>query len=109
MTNNIVDFPKMSIMDAPSSPEEVKAKLLEYKTSYSDEIAQILWENVLCELTRSGCDFNKDIDKYFPSMVLVFESIRSLHLLSSGVEHPLQEFAKQTITAEEMVDIETDL
>ncbi len=102
MTDNIIPFPKISFQGAPpQTPEEVAIKLKEYKKSYSDEIAEILWQNLLGELARAGCDLNTNVDNHFPAMVLVLESIRSLHLLTSGIEHPLQEFAKDNISYEE--------
>jgi hypothetical protein len=46
-------------------------------------------------------------------MVLILESIRSLHLQTSGIEHPLQTFAIEHITIEEinekMVDIDDEI
>lgn len=113
MSDNVIQFPKIRLDAAPQSPQEIEEKLLEYKRSYSDEIADILWQNVLGEMARSGCDFSKDLDGYFPSMILILESIRSLHLQTSGVEHPLQKFARETITLEQinekMVDISDEM
>ena len=65
------------------------------------------------ELVRSGCDFAPEIEKHFPSMVLVLESIRSLHLQSQGLHHNLQDFARDCIDIEcfekKMVDIDEEL
>ena len=61
--------------------------------SASDDISEFLWNHVLAELARSGCDFDNDFDTLYPSMMLVLESIRSLHLHANNVEHPLQDFA----------------
>jgi len=108
--SNIINFP--GGLSNPETPEEIADRLIEYKKSYSDEIAEILWQNILGELTRSGCDFHRDIDKFYPSMILVLESIRSLHLLNSGISHPLQEFADNTITSEDIkitVDIDDEI
>ena len=49
-------------------------------------------------------------------MILILESIRSLHLLTQKIEHPLQDFAKDSIEFDEnissidelMVDNEED-
>lgn len=91
-TNNIIEFPRF-FDSPPMSPEDVQEKLIKYKESYSTELAEIIWENVLGEMARAGCQFDEDINLYFPSMLLVFEAIKSLHLQTMGVEHPLQEFA----------------
>lgn len=91
-TNNVIKFPKF-FDSPPMSPEDVQEKLTKYKESYSTELAEIIWENVLGEMARAGCQFDEDINLYFPSMILIFESIKSLHLQTMGVEHALQEFA----------------
>lgn len=113
--DNVIEFPKIKVGSSVQSKEELQDKLEEFKTEYSNEIAEFLWRNVLGELVRSGCDF-EDMEKYFPAMLLVLESIRSLHLQSQGMHHNLQEFAKEAITVEElsefeekMVDIDEDI
>lgn len=111
--DNIIQFPKVKVDTPPQSPEELRDKLTEYKLSYSEEISEYLWRQTLGELVRSGCDFSKDMEKYFPSMVLVLESIRSLHLQYQGVDHPLQDFAKDSLDikefSEKMVDIDEEI
>lgn len=91
-TNNVIKFPKF-FDSPPTSPGDVQEKLTKYKESYSTELTEIIWENVLGEMARAGCQFDEDINLYFPSMILIFESIKSLHLQTMGVEHALQEFA----------------
>jgi hypothetical protein len=123
-TNNIIEFPRF-FDSPPMSPEDVQEKLIKYKESYSTELAEIIWENVLGEMARAGCQFDEDINLYFPSMLLVFEAIKSLHLQTMGVEHPLQEFAAENtlvveadgehaiggfkIKDEKMVDIDDEM
>lgn len=94
--NNVIDFPVL-FDSPPMSPEDVQARILRYKESYSTELADIIWDNVLGEMARAGCHFDEDINKYFPSMVLVFEAIKSLHLKTMDVEHPLQAFAEENV------------
>jgi len=110
MTDNIIQFPKLG--PGPSSPEEVAEMLQEYKEDFANEIAEMLWNHVIGELHRAGCDFHTDMNKFFPSMMLVLESIRSLHLQSQGVSHPLQEIARQSIHPDDLkklVDISEEL
>ena len=111
--SNIIEFPKIKIDTPPQSMEEVQEQLREYKESYASEVADILWQNVINELGRAGCDFEKDMESYYPSMVLILESIRSLHLQTSDIDHPLQTFAIEHITIEEitekMVDIDDEI
>lgn len=102
MKDNIIQFPQMHFPGSPpQSAEEIAEQIKQYKKSYSDEIAEILWQNLLGELGRAGCDLNSDVDKHFPSMILILESIRSLHLMTQGLDHPLQQFAKDNISYEE--------
>ena len=105
--DNVVQFPNIHIDNPPLSASDVSDRLLRYKESYSTELAEILWENVLGEMTRAGCDFDSQIDKYFPSMILIFEAIKSLHSLTMGLEHPLQRFAEENVVIMESGETQT--
>ena len=94
--DNLIYFPKIH-SNPPINEESVAEKIRDYKESYSSELAEIIWDNVLGEMARAGCDFDEDFETYFPSMILIFESIRSLHLQTMGEEHQLQHFAKQNV------------
>lgn len=106
----IIKFPKMKLDTPPQSAEELAEKLAEYRTSFSNDVAEQLWNLVLIEMVRSGCRFDEDTDKYFPSIILLLEAIKSLHLQANEIHHPLQDFAKDFIIEEdldeEMVDID---
>jgi hypothetical protein len=52
---------------------------------------------VIGELARSGCDFQSNPEELYPSIVLVLEAIKSLHLHANGIDHPLQELAAEII------------
>lgn len=101
MTDNIIKFPKMKLDAPPQSPEELAQKLIEYKTSFSEDISEFLWSHVLSEMVRSGCNFGEDSQEYYPSIILVHEAIKSLHLQANGVHHPLQDFAAEFIDMED--------
>jgi len=110
--DNILQFPQLKIPGSPQSPQELAEQLSEYKKEYADEIAEILWNNILGELTRAGCYFDENIEEYYPSMILLLESIRSLHLHSNGIDHPLQKYAKEAIAVpkiKKLVDKDEDL
>ena len=94
--DNLIYFPKIH-SNPPINEESVAEKIRDYKESYSSELVEIIWENVLGEMARAGCDFDEDFETYFPSMILIFESIRSLHLQTMGEEHQLQHFATQNV------------
>jgi hypothetical protein len=94
--NNVIHFPRTDY-ETPNSHEEVGQKIRQYKESYSSELSEIIWEMVLGEMARAGCDLEEDAELYFPSMILIFESIRSLHLMTMGVDHELQDFAEENV------------
>jgi hypothetical protein len=105
--NNVISFPKMKLDSPVQSPEELAQKLREYKTSFADDISEFLWNHVLTEMVRAGCRFDSDSEKYYPSIILLLESIRSLYLEAQGIDHPLQEFAAEFVDLddeEEMID-----
>ncbi len=111
--DNVIEFPKFKTDGPPQSRAEVDDKVMEYKLSYSEEISEFLWRQCIAELSRSGCDLSKDMEKYFPSMILILEAIRSLHLQTQDVDHPLQDFAKDSLNIgdfeKKMVDIDEDM
>jgi len=106
MSNNVITFPKMKLDAPPQSPEELAEKLSEYKKSFADDISEFLWNHVLSEMVRSGCRFDAEAEEYYPSIILMLESIRSLYLHSQGIEHPLQEFAQDFIDLDSEQDDE---
>ena len=107
MSSNVIKFPKMRLDTPAVSEEELLQKITDYKKSFADDISEFLWNHVLAELSRSGCNFDEDFDELYPSMVLVLESIRSLHLHANNVDHPLQDFAVNGMEiVKEEVDIE---
>ena len=98
--DNLIYFPKIH-SNPPIDESSVSERIREYKDSYSSELAEIIWENVLGEMARAGCEFDENMDRYFPSMILIFEAIRSLHLQTMGEEHQLQPFAIQNVIISE--------
>jgi len=106
MSNNIIKFPRMKLDSPPQSAEELAEKISEYKRSFAEDISEFLWQHVLGELARSGCDFQTDTDELYPSIILVLEAIKSLHLHSNGIEHPLQKIAPLMLNEDEDHEIE---
>lgn len=117
---DIIEFPKEKQNGPPQSQEEVAEKLLEFKLGHADQIAEALWQYVLTELIRAGCIFTSEgpaeTNKHFPAMVLVLEAIKSLHLSTYGIHHPLQDFAGDSINIDDYreeqeitVDIDEDI
>ena len=114
--DNVVTFPKLKLNSPPQSAKELAEQIEEFKIGHSDQIAEVIWQYVLAEIVRSGANFDKETMDYFPAMVLILESIRSLLLLSNEIHHPLQDFANDSIDMEQFseemdlfVDNEEDL
>jgi hypothetical protein len=96
MADNVIIFPKEKFNDPSNiqSQEDLLKQITDYKTSFANDISEMLSTYIFGELARSGVNFESRIDELFPAMMLVTESIQSLHLQASGLEHPLQEFAQ---------------
>lgn len=106
---DIIEFPKMKRRGSPpNSEEDLAEQVTDFKEGLADEISEVIWQGVLTELIRSGCNFGDDPNEFFPSIVLVLESIKSLHLQSQGIEHPLQNFANDSLDMAEYQE-EVDL
>lgn len=116
--DNIISFPKDKMLTPPQNAQELADSVKEFKLGHADQISEALWQYVLTEMIRSGVVFEQGIKgtvKYFPAMVLILESIKSLHLLTNGIHHPLQDFADDSIDLDEFeqelqdaVDISND-
>lgn len=109
-SNNIINFPreKYDSPDNIQSQEDMLRQIVDYKTSFANDITEMLSNYIFGELARSGINFEKDIDILFPSMVLVTESIQSLQLKASELHHPLQDFAEDVFSEENDPDILVD-
>jgi len=109
MSDNVIQFPKGSIQGSAKTREELQQALVDYKQEIAEEASEFLWRNTIGEMSRMGCDFDKNMKFYFPSMVLILEAMRSLHLQAHGVHHPLQDFAEEFIDIEELPNIEDEM
>lgn len=105
----LITFPQMKLDTPPQSAEELAEKLAEYRTSFSNDVAEQLWNLVLLEMVRSGCRFEDNTEKYFPSIILLLEAIRSLHLHANEIHHPLQDFAKDFVVEEDLDEDSVDI
>jgi len=107
--DNIISFPKDKLLTPPQNALELAESVKEFKLGHADQISEALWQYVLTEMIRSGVVFEKDTMHYFPAMVLILESIKSLHLLTSGIHHPLQDFAGDSIDVDQFQEELKDL
>jgi len=102
---DIIEFPKQKRLGTPPQNEdELAGQVTDFRYSLSDQVSELIWQNALTELVRSGCDFGDEPSEYLASIVLVLEAIKSLHLLSQDLHHPLQDFANDAIDLEEYHD-----
>jgi hypothetical protein len=101
--DNVIKFPKEKFYDSSNiqSREDFIKQITEYKTSFINDVSESLSGYVFEELARSGVDFDGKYNDLFTSMILVTESIKSLHLKSCGLHHPLQDFADDTFSEED--------
>lgn len=85
MTNNIIEFPfnrqKIETID-------INEEIINESGKVAEDIAEI----VLSTLIQKGCKYDH-VNNMLPHIMLMFESIRSLYLLSKGEEHPIQQVA----------------
>ncbi len=104
---DIIEFPKMKRMGTPpTSEDDLENQITDFRFGLSEQVSEVIWQTVLTELIRSGCNFSEDPDEFFPALVLILETIKSLHLQTQGIEHPLQQFARDAINIEDFqVDI----
>ena len=100
----LIPFPSLH-SNPPIDEVSVSERIRQYKESYSSELTEIIWENVLGEMARAGCDFDDNMEVYFPSMILIFEAIRSLHLQTMGEEHQLQAYAADNVIVDATPDV----
>jgi hypothetical protein len=83
MNDNVIKFPSKKTQSSNSDEEEI---LL---------IVETIWMRVLEDMRKAGYDFSADTEKYFPSMVLMFEAMRSLAMMEKDLEHPLQHISEE--------------
>jgi hypothetical protein len=107
----IIKFPRPKLNTPPQTMEEVNEKMAAYRTSYSEQFSEIMLNIVLGEMARDGVDFNSKEEELYPCMILLFESIKALHMKYYNIEHPLQEMAVEFLEdadEEDLPDIYTE-
>lgn len=93
-----------NVIKFPNRKQETKSKNInEDHIKLATEISEHLWNNLISDLAKLNCDLKTDFEEKFPSMILILESIKSLYLQSKGIDHMLQDFAKEAFT----ISIET--
>jgi hypothetical protein len=101
--NNIIKFPNLSEEDEKSLEtlfEEFENEIMKNAKTDADDSAEFIWTCVLMDMSSEGFKLERTSDEIKATSILVLESIRALHYLTKGIEHPLQEVAKDLFTIE---------
>jgi hypothetical protein len=103
MNDNIIKFPKLK-KEQEKTFEEFEDLLMKDVKEEADESAEFLWACVLMDMSGQGFELNRASDDIKVASILILEAIRSLHYLSKGIEHPLQDVAKELFDIEVVKD-----
>jgi hypothetical protein len=106
MNDNIIKFPKLKKEQEKTFEnfEEFEDLLMKDVKEEADESAEFLWACVLMDMSGQGFELNRASDDIKVASILILEAIRSLHYLSKGIEHPLQDVAKELFDIEVVKD-----
>jgi hypothetical protein len=96
--NNIIEFPQKE----EKSFEKFETEVFDQAKEEADQSAEKFWASILLDMNDAGFNLEKNSSQMMHSSILILESIRALHYLTKGIEHPLQEIA------EEMFEIEVE-
>lgn len=95
---NVIKFTKKQDITELETFEKVETQIFKDAKHKADKSAEYLWSSVLMDMNDSDFDMNKSSSELRYASILVLESIRSLHYLTLGIEHPLQDRAKEMFT-----------
>jgi len=91
--DNIIKFP------GPKKKEisfaEFEDKIMSDAKKDADDNAEFVWSCVLGDMVGNGYDLDRASGAMKTNSILILEAIRSLHYLTKGIEHPLQEVSKE--------------
>jgi len=90
---NIIKFP--AHVDEETSFAEFEDKTMLDAKKEADDNAEFVWACVLMDMNNSGYNLDRASDEMKTGSILILEAIRSLHYLTKGIEHPLQEVSKE--------------
>lgn len=96
---NIIKFPEKTSMEKKSFTD-FEEEFMETAKKEADDSAEFLWSCVLTEMASNDYDLERGTEQIKKASILVLESIRSLHYLTKGIEHPLQDIAMEIFEVE---------
>lgn len=91
--DNIIKFPTR--VEEETYFAEFEDKIMSDAKKDADDNAEFVWSCVLMDMVNSGYNLDRTSDEMKTGSILILESIRSLHYLTKGIEHPLQEVSKE--------------
>jgi EAL domain-containing protein (putative c-di-GMP-specific phosphodiesterase class I) len=99
-TNNVVLFPKQTVVNQEVSPENFM-KIMEEKgkVNFIENVVQEIAENAAQHMSDYGIDINSEQFVHDYSFALVV--LRSAIYRSIGMEHPLHEFLDSNVVFSE--------
>lgn len=94
--DNIIKFPGKSLKTKETFTfADYEEEIMESVKNEADESAEFIWACVLMDMTSHDFELDRSSDEIKTASILVLESIRSLHYLTKGIEHPLQDISKE--------------
>lgn len=86
MNDNVINFPERKQQRTAIEDDAIIEE--------AGEVSHIIIDVIISMLEKHGCKFENH-DNILPHILLLFESIRSLYLLSKDANHPLQMVAEE--------------
>lgn len=103
--NNVVYFPKEKKGSPPQSFDEVIAKVIKNRVTYSNSFCSDLMDVIYAYYLQDNIDIEEEF--FYNEFCLVRDSVQSLHMKAHGLGHLLQEVAADLYSDQsEDVDIE---
>jgi DNA-binding ferritin-like protein len=97
MTENVVQFPKISEEAFPSSHEEAQERLEEIRTEYCDAVAEDAFD-VVMQVLYSYNMYPKTDEAKIKDVVFLEEAIKSVVYRYKNLPHTFQELSENTIS-----------
>ena len=94
MSDNIVLFPRQKRNCPPTTLEEITQKVATVQERLSHEVSEVVWRNTIDQLQTSGVDVEERYEEFAAITLMLLETIKALHLASTGHYHPLQDYAE---------------
>ena len=91
--DNIIKFPGR--IEEETSFVEFEDEIMTDAKKEADDDAEFVWACVLMDMNNSGYNLDRASEEMKTGSILILEAIRSLHYLTKGIEHPLQEVSKE--------------